>query len=220
MVQVECRVAGGGEDIVAGVASKRVVTAAVDADVSGAGDALHLHLEVVGVLGLEDIAEDGRGVGVPSVDGVTQVALQATGVVVEGVGRGFDHAAGEVQGCGAEVDLHVLEGTRLDAAATVAGREVDRGEAAGGSEDDIGAVGDVLAVTRHGGVAAIKDGRLGEASDGSEGPVPVLSTVSKIVSTSVIRLLTGWVPLYPHSFRRASSYNQVKYRCQTRKFPV
>jgi hypothetical protein len=38
-------------------------------------------------------------------------------------------------------------------------------------------------------------------------------------STSVM-LLTGWVPLYPHSFRRASSYNQVKYRCQTKKFPV
>lgn len=96
VMQVECRVTGGGEDIVTGVATEGVVAAAVDADVSGAGDALHLHLEVVGVLGLEDVAENGRGVGVPSVDGVTQVALQATGVVLEGVGSGFDHAAGEV----------------------------------------------------------------------------------------------------------------------------
>ena len=45
VVEVEGRVAGGHEEVAAGIASHGVVATAVDADVSRPWDSLHLHLE-------------------------------------------------------------------------------------------------------------------------------------------------------------------------------
>lgn len=61
-------------------------------------------------------------------------------------------------------------------------------------------MGDVFAITTHAGITSIKDGMIAEV--GPVKPVPVLPRVLEMLRSShQIRLaLTGWVPLYPHSF--------------------
>lgn len=174
VVKVEGRVAGRGVDITAGVAAEGVVATAVDANVTASGDALHHHLEVVDVLGLEDVVEDAGGVGVSRVDGIAEISLQAARVPRKGVGDGQGGAAGQVEGRRAQVDGHVLEGTSLDTTATGTGGQVDGRQARGGAEDDILLARDVRTVAAHGVVAAIEHGRRVQAGDGGDGPVPVL----------------------------------------------
>lgn len=93
----------------------------------------------------------------------------------------------------------LLERARLDAAASVAGGRNARG-----------AVLDLLAVAAQRGIAAVKErillGVLRRAS-----PVPVLLIVSKGLQRheTEVEILTGWVPVNPHSVCRARSNAQV-----------
>ena len=174
MVKIEGRVAGGHEEITAGVATEREVTTTMDTDIGCAGDALELHLEVGNVLRRDDGVQDGRAVREHAVDLRRQVALEAARIV--GVGAGGvreDNTAGVVEGDRAEVDRQVLEGTRSHAAASRAGGQVNRREASADAEDQVRLVGDGNTIARQGGGATIKDGRVLETSDGGEAPVPV-----------------------------------------------
>lgn len=177
VVKVEDRLAGRGVDITAGVTTEGVVATAVDANVTASGNTLHHHLEVVDVLGLENVVEDAGGVGVSRVDGIAQISLQAARVPGKGVRGGQGGAAGKVEGRGAQVDGHILEGTSLDATATGTGGEVDGRQAGGGAEDDILLASDVSTIASHGVVATIEHGRSVQAGDGGDGPVPVLRLV-------------------------------------------
>lgn len=85
MVQVKGRVAGRAEDVVRRVSAHGVVPAAVHANVACAGDALHLHLEVVHGLRLDDVVVDGGGVGKRLEDVVVEIAAQAARVIGEAV---------------------------------------------------------------------------------------------------------------------------------------
>lgn len=157
MVQPEGRVAGADEHVAAGVAAHGVVAAAVDADRAAAGDALHDHLEVPDVVVIEDERHDGGGVDEHLQDRGGEIALQTARVPVEGVGLGYDLPAGDVERRGAQVDGVVDKRPAGDAAATRAGGEVDDRVVAQG-QLDVRLVGDVRAVARHGGVAAVEDG--------------------------------------------------------------
>ena len=95
----------------------------------------------------------------------------------------FNLATGKVEGGRPKVDAHVLEGTRGDTATSVTSLEVDGRETAGGTEDNILLLANILTIAREGGVATIEDGGLGKAGDGSEGPVPVLLKKSVGIST-------------------------------------
>lgn len=81
MVQVEGGISGRGEDVTAWVTSEGVVTTAVDANGAGSRLALYLQLEVGDILGLQDVGEDGRGIGIAAVDLGTEIAFEAAGVV-------------------------------------------------------------------------------------------------------------------------------------------
>ena len=166
VVQVEGRVVERGEDVGA-IAAHGIVAGAVQAE--GSVGALELVLEV---------ADAGRG----GTDGDVEQVLGG-----EGRGRGghgqiaalaarVEHLDVAVDGqvalhgglLGAEVDLEVLEGPGLHAAAARAGGKPDASGA-----DDAAVVGEVLAVPAHAGVAAIEDGRLVQIGLVLE-PVPVL----------------------------------------------
>lgn len=79
--------------------------------------ALHYRLEGGNIGGLNDGVEDSSGVDVSADDLVRQIALQTARVVIEGVACwcSVPRSAGRVEGDGAEVDLHVLEGAGCDA---------------------------------------------------------------------------------------------------------
>lgn len=171
MVQPEGRVAGADEHVAAGVAAHGVVAAAVDADVAAAGYTLHDHLKVPDVVVLGDEIHDGGGVDEHLQDGGGEIALQAAGVPVEWVLRGFHSPAGDVERGRTQVHGVVDKRPAGDAAAACAGGEVEDGVVAQG-QLDVRFVGDVRAVARHGGVAAVEDGGLSHVI-GVGRPVPV-----------------------------------------------
>lgn len=128
VVQVESRITGRSEDISTGITAERIVAPSVDTNVTSAGNTLHLHLEVQNSLGLENVVKNRCSVSETLVDGVAEITLQTARVVVQRVGVGSDTAAGKVKSGRAQIDLHVLERTGLDAAATRSSGKVDRGE--------------------------------------------------------------------------------------------
>lgn len=156
VVQVEGRITRGGEEVAAGVTADRVVAAAVNANVARTGLALHLQLEVVDVLGLDDVQEDGGGVSILLVDLGGQIALQAAGAVRKGSFRVHYDAVRGVEIGGAEVDRHVLEGSRRDASTAGAGRE-EEGREVALPNHDVTLVGDEGAIAGQGCVAAVED---------------------------------------------------------------
>lgn len=105
MVQIEGRVAGRDVEVSPWIAAERVVAASVDADVAGAGNALHDCLEVADVVVVEDRGDDGGRVGVLAVDRVGQVALETAWVVREAVACN-EGAVDQGEKNGAEVHAH------------------------------------------------------------------------------------------------------------------
>ena len=191
VVEPERRVTGADEDITARITAHGVVTATVDADVAAAGDTLHVHLEVVDVIVAQNQVHDCGEVSVVLDDLGGQIALQAAGVVGEGVFAGLAAAARAHQGDWAQVDGVVLEGAAGHAAAAVAGGQVDDRVVTQAQLDVAGGL-DVGAVSGHRGVAAVEDLRcLQVTSIGSPVPVAVIMLDIGIFLCDAIIKLTG-----------------------------
>lgn len=125
VVQPKPWVAWGGEDVAAGVSTDPEVARGVHAQQAVDEVALHAGLEV-GDGGVSGDQVGAVGVGAGDAGGVgADVAAQTAWVVAQAVGLRVGWDIGEDGDDGAEVDGHVLEGTGLDAAATLAGWEVD-----------------------------------------------------------------------------------------------
>lgn len=80
-------------------------------------------------------------------------------------------------------------------------------------------MGNLGSLSAHAGITTIED-RRGLRARCPSAPVPVLQRYYYINLTKVVFMLTGWVPLYPHSLLSDCSYDQVKYLCHERKFPL
>lgn len=144
----------------------------MDTDRPTARHTLHDHLEVPDIVVVQDKRGD-LGVGVVLLQkGGGETALQAAGVVVEGVGDSGGAASGEGERGGAHVHSVVLEGPAGNAATAGARGQDYRGVVAE-VEGDVALVGDVVAVAGHGGLGAVVYFRRFHCVDGVVAPVPV-----------------------------------------------
>lgn len=153
----------------------REVNAAVDSQLRVEGVALHEPLERPDVLGLPQEREHAARVGEAPVGVIGKTSLHAARVVLVRVARVIAAPVDSRQAARAQVDGIVDKRPRGDAAAAAAGGEVHGRVALVGVDDDVVVLGVVHggAVAAHGGRAAVKDGRVGEALLGGSGPVPV-----------------------------------------------
>lgn len=161
----------------------------MNTNVARARNTLHLHLESVDVLGLEDQADERVGVGKLLVGVVGQVALEATGVVRKTVTVGDGGAVGQTQLHRSKVNLHVFEGTALDAATTSTGRE-EKIRQTVAAKVDLTAARNEHAVARHRGVRAIKQWRVLKTALCGLSPVPVrlVALVAALIAESLLVL--------------------------------
>lgn len=72
---------GLGAYITRGIAADRIVTTAMDANVSSTWSTLHSHLEVPDIVRRQNIPYNRRSVSKALVDGISEVAFEATGVM-------------------------------------------------------------------------------------------------------------------------------------------
>lgn len=155
--------------------TNREVDAAVDAQLRVQRVALHQPLEGPNILGLAQQGEDAAGVCEAVVGVLGKTALQAARVVLVGVGGVVGAAVDGRQAAGAKVDSVVDKGPRGDAAATRASRQVHGGVALVLVNNDVVGICVIHrdAVAAHGRLAAVEDGRVGQAFLGGARPVPV-----------------------------------------------
>jgi hypothetical protein len=189
VVQVEERVTGRAEEVASWVPSHAVMAASMNSNGVGARNSLHLHLEVVDVLGIEDQARKRLSVGEFLVRVVGKIALQAARVVRETVAVRDGCSVSQAQVDGAEVDLHILEGPALDAATagTSGDQEVRQSIAA---QVDVATSRNEFSVAGHGESRAVEHGGLLQTSLRSLCPVPVwlIALVAAFVAKSLLVL--------------------------------
>lgn len=86
-------------------------------NVTRAWNTLHLHLEVVHILRLEDVGQHSSHIGVQEIYLSCQIALETAGVICQGPVRiSLGNTSGQVKSSGAKVDCQILEGPRVYAA--------------------------------------------------------------------------------------------------------
>ena len=136
---------------------------------------LHEPLKRPDILRLPQQRKHTRRVRKALVGIIRQAALQAARVVLVRVARVIRPAIDGGQPAGAKVDGVVDKGARGDAAAAVAGGQVDGGVALVLVDDDVVVCRVVhgAAVAAHRGRAAVEDGRVGQTLFGGACPVPV-----------------------------------------------
>lgn len=158
-MEEEDRVAGRDVHVVGRVTTNGVVPTTVNTQIPRIHLALHCLLEVLDIVRHREKVDHGRAVGVAQVGLGGDVADQAAGVpVVAVVGAGSSRTVVQGQRHGTEVDRHVGEGARVDAATTMTGGQVD-GVVLVEGEFQVAAASDVFAVAAHTIVASIKDWR-------------------------------------------------------------
>jgi hypothetical protein len=155
-VKKECRITGGNVEVPARVATHCIMPAAVHTERTGAGDALHDHLEVPDVIVLENQVNDRTYVGKRADDLCGEVTLKAAGVIVQGVARRYYRASRERKIGRTQVDGVINKRTAGDTSSTCASREIDRRRVAK-FDDKVRLLGDISPVAGQGCVAAIKD---------------------------------------------------------------